>query len=863
MDSSTLSIIGDMEAGQGDVNISIDVASHDISSIGFLNISVIVAGGANDGSVIVSQNNSLNLSSNLSTTVFLNISQLDVGQYTLNLNLYGDVGTPYSNHTDQISQFIKRLAPASPSIGVGNSWTIVPVNGLTGEASGNSSLRDGDLAWVEIPVSNDGEVDWVGQVHLTIYSGGPINQNLTVPPSSTRSTNFSIGPLSEGEQINLTASITGQVVSEIIAVGPPPLARINLSAIPSILTPVLGDEVDWVLNITNDGEANWSGAVQCTFSGSEIILQSITVEASSNHIEEFSLTTRPGELFCGVGGGGRIYDDSQVLFSHLYDMDAAHFSTAGSAGLTIIGSNFHVGDNLLATLIAHNGGDYVGFAKLTISDSSGVSDGALKQFEVGDSRQIDVSHTLSGSEGLRTLSWALVSDDGLVDNNLSGTFEVEVSPSQEMLATISSSTWDLDDGMAVEVVLSLSEGMSRDVTLSIGHGLDGDRVTAIQNDISLTPGARTLNFELGSPVDADELWVEVTPIDWMVSATSEVNESLAISPPDVSPFAILGIANPTVPITGEEATIAYTLTNDGSDTIPVGVLILSSASSKEILWQESAPLVQGGDSQSGSISIDSWPKGNSVDVELSWQHAAGETTTTKSFPSKEPVTNEEMQIPWAATIYGLVAGVVISAIARFVFMWQGEDPEERGRLKAERKVARAKAREEAQERASERKSPTEKREVGCPSCDMTLRIPIEYGGQARCPACTHVFDVKPQKVAESGVDSHQTDEKTVQAKIPKPGLSSNSTDDKTKSSSKPSQSGTKSGANLTTKKSRPKTVSTTPKPVSQDSQSLSSESKDDEIRCPSCAQRLRVPYVKRPITAKCPRCQVKFEAQKG
>jgi DNA-directed RNA polymerase subunit RPC12/RpoP len=50
--------------------------------------------------------------------------------------------------------------------------------------------------------------------------------------------------------------------------------------------------------------------------------------------------------------------------------------------------------------------------------------------------------------------------------------------------------------------------------------------------------------------------------------------------------------------------------------------------------------------------------------------------------------------------------------------------------------------------------------------------------------------------------------------------------------------------------------------ISTSSTTMSSISKGDEIRCPSCGQRLKVPYDRRPITAKCPRCETKFMAEK-
>jgi DNA-directed RNA polymerase subunit RPC12/RpoP len=85
----------------------------------------------------------------------------------------------------------------------------------------------------------------------------------------------------------------------------------------------------------------------------------------------------------------------------------------------------------------------------------------------------------------------------------------------------------------------------------------------------------------------------------------------------------------------------------------------------------------------------------------------------------------------------------------------------------------------------------------------------------------------------------------------------------TRTAVKPPQVEKKEGATLSTrtaakplqvekKKSKPSTAST----------SMSSISTGDEIRCPSCGQRLKVPYDRRPITAKCPRCQSKFMAEK-
>ncbi|MED5486836.1 MAG: hypothetical protein VYB40_03940, partial [Candidatus Thermoplasmatota archaeon] len=39
-----------------------------------------------------------------------------------------------------------------------------------------------------------------------------------------------------------------------------------------------------------------------------------------------------------------------------------------------------------------------------------------------------------------------------------------------------------------------------------------------------------------------------------------------------------------------------------------------------------------------------------------------------------------------------------------------------------------------------------------------------------------------------------------------------------------------------------------------------SSSTDDIIRCPDCSQKLKVPYDRRPIRARCPACRCEFRA---
>ncbi len=848
LNSTTLVVVGDLEEGAGDVNISINVQSHDVASVGALNMTLVEG----ESTIITSENVSLNLTSDEIITIQFNISQLAIGQYTMNLQLFGEVGTPFANHTLSISQFVKRLAPANAVVSDTSQWQITPVDFGSGEASGNFSFRDGDIGWAEVPVSNSGEVDFNGSIGFAVDEGPYLFQNLTISPQSSTPVNFSIPQLFENNLTTLKVNLSGLVTTHEISVGPPPLARLVITANADNSTPQLGQQVIWTVNLSNSGELAWLGELQCTFSNSVVFSESFFVNYGEGQSRQFSFSVRPGTLDCSVITTDRLHDDSITSFSHSYDMDAAHFSTAGSAGLAIVGTNFHVGDDLQATLIAHNGGDFQGNARLSISDSGGSSQGDSRQFSVGNSLQLDVTHTLQGNAGSRTLSWAVISEDGLVDANLSGQVEVQVSPSQQLDGDITSVDWTNSDGLVTEIDLELSEGRSRIVRVQVGHSSGDDSVTVIDTDVELAPGQRTLSFDLGDPSVAEQVWLSLAVSDWAPASLSQMNSTRSASEPDVQPSAILGVSNPAVPVSGESATIAYTLSNDGSDNIAGGVLVLKVSSTNEILWQESAPLVEAGDSQSGEISIDNWPSGVSVGLHLEWRSGGTETITTKSYPSKTPTISDSFEIPWAALIYGAIAGIVISAVARFVFVWQGEDPDEKIQHRQQRREARATAKEDAKKMRQERINPTGKQEVGCPSCSMTLRVPNDYDGKARCPACTHVFPVTPVEISEPVPQEVVTDDEDIDEVAASEEAKRSSRELKKKVAAVAEQ---KSAKPAQAKKKEAKQQSS-------ESAINSSSSVGDEIRCPSCAQRLKVPYDRRPITAKCPRCETKFMAEK-
>ena len=117
-------------------------------------------------------------------------------------------------------------------------------------------------------------------------------------------------------------------------------------------------------------------------------------------------------------------------------------------------------------------------------------------------------------------------------------------------------------------------------------------------------------------------------------------------------------------------------------------------------------------------------------------------------------------------------------------------------------------------------------EVACPACDQRLRVPSTYGGSARCPACSQTFPVEP---AEEEIQETPDVEDEIEQD---------------------------------TESTTPPIEEAQPAPVVSE-QAKTSSSSDDVIVCPDCQQKLKVPYDRRPVRARCPACKCEFRALKG
>ena len=820
LSGDTFSIQGDQEVGMGSVNISIDVHAHDTNADGFLQMTFT----GEDNTPLASENRSISLLGGESEYHQFNISSVPIGTHSLTLQLWGDVGVGFENNISQITVFIQKLSPSNLSIEPSSLWSVEPVDGISLEPSGNLTLRDGDFAWVVAVIQNTGDVDWTGNVSLRIEGLPQYSVEMTVTGQSSNMVNFSIGPLYEGmtsidiELIHDSGTIHSDVLS--IDVGPPPLSRPIISMHNNASEVTLGGAANWTLHLENTGEMTWQGTLHCDFPQDvEFLNQSLSIHPGENLTVNFSITVRPGVLNCTADSPVRSHADAITTQSHIYDMAAGHIMRAGSDGLTITGGPFHVGDSIPLAILVHNGGDYAGSASLEVRESSiGDSEPVgswvqleTRTLEVGSS--LELAHLFpSTSSGDRLIEWRIVSTNSLVAEDCFGEITLNVQPAQSLGVVMDAYSWTLANGLEVEFTTVLSSGESRLVQLEVGtSGASGD-VTQVSVEIHLSPGQRTLTYNLGHPISSSFVWAKLTPLAWSSSSVAE--DQLTLIRPNPQLSVSIDSVSPSAPVPGEPTSVSFTLNNSGGGSTLVGELILVDIKHDgEVLWTGTSPVIESGDSYTKTITLNQWPSDTAVDLSLIWHTSELEITGTGSFLSQPQESGDSgYTIDWLAIVYGALAGLLIGLVTRTVMRARAGVPLMSRRERGERT---------AKPKKTISKKVEEKVEVACPSCDQRLRVPSTYSGTARCPACAQTFPV------EASVDLETDDD------IAEEEIEESEEEDEEE--------------------------------VEEEDyfeQEKNSSSTSDIIRCPDCEQKLKVPYDRRPVRARCPACKCEFLANK-
>lgn len=479
-----------------------------------------------------------------------------------------------------------------------------------------------------------------------------------------------------------------------------------------------------------------------------------------------------------------------------------NFSSAGSNEIVIIGQPIHVGDELTASILVHNQGSTSDSVRLELTKDDGTTfvNGEFISISPGSSREVSANFIplLSGS---LNVDWRIFSLNGGVDVSLNGSSNIEVRNSQDIIVELEEISWNLEDGLDLDISISLSSGLNRSMGVEIFMKSGNEYGEFQKFSIEMNPGIRNINLNLGHP-DASRLKVVVSPNGWLpLNGNEEV--IIELIPPLVIPSILISDMSPTTVSFGDTFTIDYTLENTGTSASSVGLLRVVGVANNLVFTEVPVPSIDPGNDYSGTVEFPSWEYSQTIDIEFIWNMGDLDVKNQTSVVV-ESGTSASFSLPFNvfAAIYGALSGLAIVMTSLVIFRAISQrTPSTNSKLFRGDFLNNG---------FVKNNSSKLKKEVSCPSCNQRLNIPIEHNGSVKCPACSMQFSQ----------NSFSQDEIEDSMSIEKP-------DDEA---------------------------------IISEYEALSIT---DLLSCPKCEQTLRVALDKRPVRSRCPACRVEFTAKIG
>lgn len=754
-----------------------------------------------------SQSLSLTSFEQQNVTVFL--TSMEFGYSLVHVELSGEIGVETGTQSVNLTRTVQRLRPLSVGLGAPGSLLSQGVDSL-GVPTGNLSVHDGDFIQLQLPVINQGDVNWSGSVDVHIENGGQHESvhiqgmNVEAMSSLYATANSSLrmveGIMSWSFSLNGTLGEhqESHIQNGSLAILPPPLPLLTTSLSSNAGEINAGEDLIFELNVTNSGDVDFTGSIQCS-SPSQILLNtSSTIPSGTFLLWQFNMTAKPVTVEC-VLQDGRISASSTFPHELTVEMESASFASAGSTTPSLTGGPWHQGDALRANMLIRNVGDLEGRVRMVLIDQNAVagtqpSAGEWVVLDSGEAGEVSSSFPFLQS-GEHSLQWSLESDDGSLEGVYRGDFTLPVNKQQSIGLGIDGITWTQESGVSFEISFDLDEGKPRDVQVQLGYETAEATVYLYEYTRTLEQGTHTESFTFGH-ITAEKIVLKVSSTDWTIGPGAL--STTASLPSERTNFWIEldPIPSPILPSQGDSATIRLTLWQSGPTSSSVGDVILKDAYD-EILATVTSP--SWGTSQSSEMELDLvWPKGSNVVIHAVWSIDGELVTAQESFVSGDSATEESDSLPWGAVVWGIVAGTVI-ALALRLRINREESPTETDTSSASTKPSTS----------TSSRNDQEKVEVQCPECDRRLRVPSDYSGSVGCPDCSSKFTVKG--IVQSEVEEER----------PEP---------------------------------------TPAKSVSEPSKPRASKDGKVEISCPDCAQTLRIPSSYEG-SVRCPACTKVFKAK--
>lgn len=755
------------------------IVDFNVVELGFgqANISILYTHESLNGQNLNSSNSQHSLLDNQTLSLVHELNDIPLGYSNLIITLYGDVGTNSENFNDEITITVYRKMPLEVGIGSNNSFMFegYESNSHTGELP-----RDGESLSIGFPVINTGDVDWQGNLTIQFAQGDLVESlriNNTYNASSTNmvlvetSNSWLEGNVTLNIELeNLSDSDNSNNFKQIIVPieeAKSPILRLNLTYLPEQID--LTTTVEWNLSASNIADVAYNGYVNCSWAD-DTNVYSEQVDIGNTTTETFSFTTSaiPSDMTCYFSTDNLSkYSETSVEVS--LDFESGMIESASEDAPSIMGGPWYEGDELTFSLLIRNIGESEGNARLYVVINDVYYYGDYLQLEPNSAGEIMLTMD-SLNPGQYSIGWGISSFDSRITSLNSSELTFSVFERQSINLEIVDLDWKVN-GLEATVTANLDSYRERNVDLIFSdYNLDSADLNEIfRVPVTLGSASQTFTINLGEQTGR-AIHLSASGVDWQ----EEQNWGVYLEYQPRSYGYYMNFAdfpNPKNPVEGSEAIVSISVTSTGDLDISDTLFIIS----------ENGTILSSQDiSVSGTDTFDIpiiWPQGEKVTLKAYLSDGVSDFSKTY-----EVVIIEEsnVEIPWNGIIGGLVASTLIFLVVRVATNQRvGSD------------FSSSKTEEVS-------KTPSEERvEISCPECSQSLRVPFDYKGNVKCPACDHKFPVEPK----------ESETKTEEI-----------TEEKSKDSGK------------------------------------------KEVACPDCGQRLKIPKTYEG-SAKCPACSCVFSCK--
>ena len=710
-----------------------------------------------DGTILSNTSITFDLDDGDVELISSNLSSLNYGYTIVTVGLTGDLGIESGNQLLSFQRTIHRLKPLNISI-AGSSSIIVESVDSTGMMTENNSLSDGDYVQLQIPIVNEGDYNWTGNLSFLMDNGVSLDEQTSEPLNvlgmSTQIVFFnSTLQVYEG-LFSISFGLNGSVDDYIqdnyqnftVYVNPPPLPILSTVIDFDSQGLTSGETIEMTLTNFNNGTIDFSGDQTCIFNDEVVYNSSINIFSLSSIVTNFSIYLKPGELFCFFSGQ-RLDENSMNNASVDFELESALFEYAGSFTPSTTDGPWHIGDDATFSLLVRNTGTKQGNVTLRMESSTGNYQGNFVALEPDQAGEVTITVPLLVS-GTESLNWSLYTIDGDIAAGITGVVSLPISVRQSFDLSLYEITWTTEEGLSAKWALNLSSGIDREMNVKLGYGTSSQDTYVYDVNMIVSAGQTSGSINFGF-VDRDYVIIRAQEVNWTAeSSFSSFTKSIPQDRPEYE-FAFNLQSNPNRPVSGESASVSLIIENKGNIIGVPGTIILFDSDGTK-LGESTTSKLNAGSKQTVSFNL-IWPEGDEVKLRAKWDFGGESKLVEQNFLSTITTheSSEEFSIPWA----GILGGLAVSALIILIVRIKG-DSTKPTKKKAENKTPGSKS-----------KTLSEiKIEIGCPVCSRQLRVPENYSGSVKCPDCSNSFTVDPNPEHDSDANGNENVEEVVQEK---------------------------------------------------------------------------------------------------